>query len=77
LIPRRYNVNFVGIVLPGDELIVKIRHTGIRDCNIVVKIETNNGRGEKVLEDSLEVAQPNTVYEFTGQGLQEPRDGFI
>jgi hypothetical protein len=29
----------------------------MRDGNIVVKIETNNGRGEKVLEGSPEVAQ--------------------
>jgi fatty acid synthase subunit alpha len=56
-------------------LIVKIRHVGMRDGNIVVKIETNNGRGEKVLEGSAEVAQPNTVYVFTGQGSQEPGMG--
>jgi len=63
------------MVLPGEELIVKIRHVGMRDGNIVVKIETNNGRGEKVLEGSAEVAQPNTVYVFTGQGSQEPGMG--
>jgi fatty acid synthase subunit alpha, fungi type len=68
LIPHRYNVNFVGMVLPGDELIVKLRHIGMRDGNIVVKIETNNGRCEKVLEGSVE-------YVFTGQGLQEPGMG--
>ncbi|THV07258.1 fatty acid synthase [Dendrothele bispora CBS 962.96] len=66
-----YDVSFVGMVLPGDELNVKIRHTGMHGGNIVVKVETVNARGEKVLEGSAEVAQPNTVYVFTGQGSQE------
>ncbi|KAF8206176.1 fatty acid synthase [Mycena galopus ATCC 62051] len=66
-----YNVSFVGMVLPGDELNVKIRHVGMRDGNIVVNITTSNARGEKVLEGSAEVSQPTTVYVFTGQGSQE------
>ncbi|KAJ6477506.1 fatty acid synthase, partial [Mycena sanguinolenta] len=66
-----YDVSFVGMVLPGDELNVKIRHIGMRDGNIVVNIVTSNARGEKVLEGSAEVSQPTTVYVFTGQGSQE------
>ncbi|KAG5638483.1 hypothetical protein H0H81_012415 [Sphagnurus paluster] len=66
-----YNVSFVGMVLPNDELSVKVRHTGMRDGNIVVKVETFNSRGEKVLDGSAEVSQPTTVYVFTGQGSQE------
>ncbi|KAG6910835.1 hypothetical protein DXG01_007150 [Tephrocybe rancida] len=66
-----YNVSFVGMVIPNDELTVKVRHTGMRDGNIVVKVETFNSRGEKVLDGSAEVKQPNTVYVFTGQGSQE------
>ncbi|KAJ7077160.1 fatty acid synthase [Mycena belliarum] len=66
-----YNVSFVGMVLPGDELSVKIRHVGMRDGNMVVSIVTSNTRGEKVLEGSAEVCQPATVYVFTGQGSQE------
>ncbi|KAJ7158521.1 fatty acid synthase [Mycena filopes] len=66
-----YNVSFVGMVLPGDELSVKIKHVGMRDGNIVVDIVTSNARGEKVLEGSAEVSQPTTVYVFTGQGSQE------
>ncbi|KAF8071859.1 fatty acid synthase [Lyophyllum atratum] len=66
-----YNVSFVGMVLPNDELSVKVRHTGMRDGNIVVKVETFNDRGEKVLDGSAEVLQPTTVYVFTGQGSQE------
>ena len=63
------------MILPGDELNVKIRHVGMRDGHMVMKIETFNYRGEKVLEGSAEVAQPTTVYVFTGQGSQEPGMG--
>ncbi|KAF8638240.1 hypothetical protein AX17_002262 [Amanita inopinata Kibby_2008] len=70
-----YNVSFVGMVLPGDELVVKVRHTGMRDGNIVVAVDTMNVRGEKVLQGTAEVAQLPTVYVFTGQGSQEPGMG--
>lgn len=59
------------MVLPGDELTVKIKHTAMHDGNFVVGITTINQRGEKVIEGTAEVAQPPTVYAFTGQGSQE------
>ncbi|KAJ7230480.1 MaoC like domain-containing protein [Mycena pura] len=62
---------FVGMVLPGDELLVKIRHIGMRDGNIVVNAVISNSRAEKVLEGSAEVLQPTTIYVSTGQGSQE------
>ncbi|KAI0787467.1 fatty acid synthase [Fomes fomentarius] len=70
-----YDVNFVGMVLPGDELQVKIKHIGMRNGNFVVNVETVNSRGEKMLAGTAEVAQPTTVYVFTGQGSQEPGMG--
>lgn len=63
------------MVLPGDELKVNLRHIGMRNGNLVVKVETVNQRGEKVLNGTAEVAQPTTVYVFTGQGSQEPGMG--
>jgi len=63
------------MVLPGDELTVKLKHVSMRDGHIVVNIETSNSRGDKVLQGSAEVAQPTTVYVFTGQGSQEPGMG--
>ena len=57
-----YNVNFVGMVLPGDELDVGIKHTAMHDGNFVVGVAAVNQRGEKVLEGTVEVAQPPTVY---------------
>ncbi|KIY43927.1 fatty acid synthase [Fistulina hepatica ATCC 64428] len=70
-----YDVSFVGMVKPGDNLSVNIRHVGMRDGNIVVKVATSNADGETVLEGSAEVVQPTTAYVFTGQGSQEPGMG--
>ncbi|RDX57079.1 fatty acid synthase [Lentinus brumalis] len=70
-----YDVSFVGMILPGDDLQVKIKHIGMRSGNLVVSVETTNSRGEKVLAGTAEVAQPTTVYVFTGQGSQEPGMG--
>ncbi|KAI0033531.1 fatty acid synthase [Vararia minispora EC-137] len=68
---RVLNVSFVGMVLPGDDLTVTLKHTAMRDGNLVIKVETSNQHGQKVLEGVAEVAQPETVYVFTGQGSQE------
>lgn len=70
-----YNVSFVGMVIPGDELSVNLKHIGMRDGAMVLQVTTTNQRGEKVLEGGAEVAQPTTVYAFTGQGSQEPGMG--
>jgi fatty acid synthase subunit alpha, fungi type len=59
------------MVLPGDELTLKLRHIGMRDGNIVVNIETSNAQGQKVIQGSAEVSQSSTVYVFTSQGSQE------
>lgn len=70
-----YDVNFVGMAIPGDDLTIKLRHIGMCDGNIVVGIETTNSRGENVLTGSAVAPQPTTVYVFTGQGSQEPGMG--
>src|SRR6266446_228356 len=49
-----YDVNVVGMVIPDDDLEVKLRYIGMRDSNIVVSIKTTNSRGEKVLTGSAE-----------------------
>ncbi|RPD52365.1 hypothetical protein L227DRAFT_617879 [Lentinus tigrinus ALCF2SS1-6] len=66
-----HDVNFVGVVLPGDHLQFKIKHVGVRSGNLVVNVETTNSPGEMVLAGTAEVAQPTTVYVSTGQGSQE------
>ncbi|KIK50406.1 hypothetical protein GYMLUDRAFT_253014 [Collybiopsis luxurians FD-317 M1] len=60
------------MVLPGEELTVNICHIGMRNRNIVMKIETVNALGEKMTEGSAEVSQPTTAYIFTGQGSHSP-----
>ncbi|KAF9648674.1 fatty acid synthase [Thelephora ganbajun] len=72
---KSYEVSFVDMVLPEEELHVKIKHIGMRQGNMVVKVETYNDRDVKVLEGTAEVAQPPTAYVFTGQGSQEPGMG--
>ena len=67
----RYDVSFVGMILPGDGLDVKLRHVTMRGGTIVINIETLNSNGEKGLQGSAEVARPTTVYVFTGQGSQD------
>lgn len=66
-----FEANFTGMVLPGDALDVKLRHVAMRGGNKVVKVETFNQRGEKVIDGQAEISQPPTVYVFTGQGSQE------
>lgn len=66
-----FDANFTGMVLPGDQLEVKLRHVAMRAGNKVIKVETFNQRGEKVIDAQAEVMQPKTVYVFTGQGSQE------
>ena len=63
------------MVLPGDELTVKLHHISMQDGNIVVNIENSNAQGEKVIQGSAKVSQSSTVYVFTGQGSQEPGMG--
>ena len=66
-----YNVSFVGMVCPNDELTVSLVHTGMKNGAKVLKVETVNQNGEKVLSGTAEVFQPPTAFVFTGQGSQE------
>jgi fatty acid synthase subunit alpha len=59
------------MVLPEDELTVKIKHITMHDGNFVVSVSTINQHREKVLKGTMEVAQLTTIYAFTSQGLQE------
>ncbi|KAK0543649.1 hypothetical protein OC845_006016 [Tilletia horrida] len=70
-----FEANFLGMVLPGDMLTVRLRHIAMRSGHKVVKVETFNQRDEKVLEGSAEIMQPPTAFVFTGQGSQEPGMG--
>jgi fatty acid synthase subunit beta len=60
------------MVLPNDDLEVKLEHVGMVAGRKIIKIETSNKEtGDKVLLAEAEVEQPVSSYVFTGQGSQE------
>ncbi|KAJ2743316.1 fatty acid synthase alpha subunit Lsd1, partial [Coemansia sp. BCRC 34301] len=66
-----YQANFVGMVLPKDQLRTELFHVGMKGGRMLIKGVTSKVGGGPVLECSAEVDQPTTAYVFTGQGSQE------
>ncbi|KAI0517884.1 fatty acid synthase beta subunit [Xylaria bambusicola] len=71
---RDYKTEFVGMVLPGDLIEVRLRHVAMQSgCKVVefevVKVDDDST--EEVLVGRAIVEQPATAYVFTGQGSQE------
>ncbi|KAJ2688668.1 fatty acid synthase alpha subunit Lsd1 [Coemansia spiralis] len=68
---RMYRTNFVGMVLPRDQLRTELLHVGMKGGRMLVKGTTSKVGGGPVLECTAEIDQPATAYVFTGQGSQE------
>ncbi|KAF3767969.1 fatty acid synthase acitivty [Cryphonectria parasitica EP155] len=69
---RSFHASLVGMVLPHDDIQVKMQHVGMIAGRKIVKVEASNKETEeKVLLGEAEVEQPVTAYVFTGQGSQE------
>ncbi|KAJ2332717.1 fatty acid synthase alpha subunit Lsd1, partial [Coemansia sp. RSA 2681] len=68
---RIYQVDFVGMVLPKDQLQTELFHVGMKGGRMLIKGVTSKVGGGPVLECSAEIEQPATAYVFTGQGSQE------
>ena len=69
---RSFHASLVGMVLPNDDLDVKLEHVGMVSGRKIIKIEASNREtGDKVLLAEAEVEQPVSSYVFTGQGSQE------
>ncbi|MCJ1306830.1 beta subunit of fatty acid synthetase [Agyrium rufum] len=69
---RSFHCSLVGMVLPNDEIEVKLQHTGMVSGRKIIKVEASNkATEEKVLLGEAEVEQPVSSYVFTGQGSQE------
>eukprot|EP01135_Chromosphaera_perkinsii_P010233 Nk52_evm6s2062 gene=Nk52_evmTU6s2062 len=66
-----YEVNFVGMVLPGDKIEAELNHIGMKNGRKVIKVKCVNQHMSTVLEGIAEVEQPLSAYTFTGQGSQE------
>lgn len=69
---RSFHCNLVGMVLPNDDIEVKLQHTGMVAGRKMIKVEASNKETEeRVLLGEAEVEQPVSSYVFTGQGSQE------
>ncbi|KAL9121606.1 MAG: hypothetical protein Q9187_001833 [Circinaria calcarea] len=69
---RSFHCSLVGMVLPNDDIEVKLQHTGMVSGRKIIKVEASNkDTEEKVLLGEAEVEQPVSSYVFTGQGSQE------
>ncbi|KAK4100223.1 beta subunit of fatty acid synthase [Parathielavia hyrcaniae] len=69
---RSFHASLTGMVLPNDELNVKLQHVGMVAGRKIIKVEAINMETEdKVLLGEAEIEQPVTAYVFTGQGSQE------
>ncbi|KAK3390340.1 acyl transferase domain-containing protein [Podospora didyma] len=69
---RSFHASLVGMVLPNDDINVKLQHVGMVAGRKIIKVEASNKETEeKVLVGEAEIEQPVTAYVFTGQGSQE------
>jgi fatty acid synthase subunit beta len=69
---RSFHASLTGMILPNDDLEVKLQHVGMVAGRKIIKIETSNKEtDDKVLLAEAEVEQPVSSYVFTGQGSQE------
>ena len=69
---RSFSASFADIVLPEDQIVVKLQHTGMIAGRKIINVEASNKETElKVLIGEAEVEQPVSSYVFTGQGSQE------
>lgn len=69
---RSFHATLTGMVLPNDDINVKLQHVGMVAGRKIIKVEAiNKETEEKVLLGEAEIEQPVTAYVFTGQGSQE------
>lgn len=69
---RSFHASLVGMVLPNDDIQVKLQHVGMVAGRKIIKVEASNKETqETVLQGEAEIEQPITAYIFTGQGSQE------
>lgn len=66
------HTEFVGMVKPGDVLVTRLKHTGMKNGRQLIEIRTEcEQTGEVVLKGTADVAGSKTAYVFTGQGSAE------
>ena len=69
---RSFHASLTGMVLPNDDIEVRLQHVAMVAGRKIIKVEASNKETEeKVLLGEAEVEQPVSSYVFTGQGSQE------
>jgi fatty acid synthase subunit beta len=69
---RSFHATLTGMVLPNDDIEVRLQHVAMVAGRKIIKVEASNKETEeKVLLGEAEVEQPVSSYVFTGQGSQE------
>ncbi|CAL3968003.1 unnamed protein product [Diplocarpon coronariae] len=69
---RSFHASLTGMVLPNDDIEVRLQHVGMVAGRKIIRVEASNKETEdKVLLGEAEVEQPVSAYVFTGQGSQE------
>ncbi|KAG2522184.1 hypothetical protein JM16_005912 [Phytophthora kernoviae] len=66
-----YDVNFDGMVYPGDKLFMQARHIGLDNGKKILSVEVVNASGERVVSARAVVKQAPMAFVFTGQGSAE------
>ncbi|KAH8590940.1 acyl transferase domain-containing protein [Bisporella sp. PMI_857] len=68
---RNWNVSFVGMILPNDELTVQFQHVAMINGRKLINVKARKvATSELVLTGECQVDQPVSAYVFTGQGSQ-------
>lgn len=69
---RSFHASLTGMVLPNDDIEVRLQHVAMVAGRKIITVEASNKETEeKVLLGEAEVEQPVSAYVFTGQGSQE------
>ena len=64
-----WTARFLGMVLPGDEVDIRVDRVGIDRGAEIVEIAARVG-SDLVMSATAQLAAPKTVYAFPGQGIQ-------
>nr|AGN71614.1 fatty acid synthase beta subunit [Monascus pilosus] len=73
---RRFSARFTDMVLPGDRLLVVVKHVGSIQGRMLFNVSAfKQATNSMVLEAEAELEQPPTAFIFTGQGSQKPNMG--
>lgn len=69
---KKYHVSFLGMVMSGEAISVRLHHIGMISGRKVIQVEaTKSQNDELILKGEAEIEERCSAYVFTGQGSQE------